>query len=497
MPRLTSFSQQSLAGFGFAKSLEYINFIESSVPGLQDSEELRIDTANKFFNKPTLLVNRTTTRTGTTGNFRLPFSLGFDAPWTMEFWIKDLFGDITGSASNTELFKLKTQGSYDVPGPTGFTADALDLTVSIGSISSGLQGIVVGLTDGDGGTIYQRNTIEGWDQATDNTDWTHLAFVAEDNLTMAVYVDGQKLNELTDINANRATLNLIDFTGRDTANNNTFMDGYEWVVLGGELASKQTRFLIGEVRFSSIARYTTTFTPPSQPFVVDSSTQGYLYIKERNRPFNLVNNGDFAVDNIGRWSTFVTHTSITPATTSGGVLTMVGQGDGGSGTASYQWSNSGVGSDSWFRYSYRVVSASGSLCTGAVSTSLSLETQVNSLLGLDGQTVTGRFYLDSPNDIVRIQFEVTDGTLIIDDVVIEQIGNRPGLEKISNPTFANNGTDWIESLTSGSIDYTQGGARLTSTGDSEIIRYEVHSEINLAHRLELDILQNDSSNSYI
>lgn len=84
-----------------------------------------------------------------------------------------------------------------------------------------------------------------------NSAWHHWAMVRSSG-SVACYFDGSNFGTPTSI-----TGALID-------------DGSAWTVgAGGANGDQVWTDFIDEVRFSNVARYTSNFTPPSAPFVVD------------------------------------------------------------------------------------------------------------------------------------------------------------------------------------------------------------------------------------
>ncbi len=83
---------------------------------------------------------------------------------------------------------------------------------------------------------------------TSNT-WTHIALVKTGTETFKAFVAGT----LTDTQTGSAT----------------FLDPAVPMVLGGNIGAGYLQGYIDEFRVSKIARYTTSFAPPSAPFVLD------------------------------------------------------------------------------------------------------------------------------------------------------------------------------------------------------------------------------------
>jgi hypothetical protein len=235
-----------------------INLVDSETASL-DPRYWSIDNEIRLFGQSTLRVDRTsvndlqpagvavlelTSLAGTLSN-----------PFTLEFWIRDTFDVFSTNGANI----LELRGAADRSGK--------DMSFYFTG-GSPRQAAGVTLEDTDLGTGYQETTIEGFDQAIDPTDWTHIAFVAENDYQMQIYVDGQKLNELTSINPNRATLNQLDWLGRDS-NDNTFIDGFRYIAIGRLV---RPQFNIAEIRLSDNARYTTSFSRPAAAFTEDANT---------------------------------------------------------------------------------------------------------------------------------------------------------------------------------------------------------------------------------
>lgn len=90
-------------------------------------------------------------------------------------------------------------------------------------------------------------------------EWVHLAFVQK-NGVMKVFVNGTnagQTNKPVTLNRSNIKFGIVD---QETTNVGSFFNGF-----------------MDEVRISNVARWTTDFTPPTEPYVKE--TAGELYIK--------------------------------------------------------------------------------------------------------------------------------------------------------------------------------------------------------------------------
>ena len=157
-------------------------------------------------------------------------------------------GDISGDFTiETWVYMNKDNGNY------------IHLTYNVGGIinvfnvyNGSVQNFLFGTSSTAGQTTLEFNDTT-WDAGV----WTHLAAVRSSG-TLKIYVNGvADATTTTAISGNLTDLEYIG-TGRgftDTPNSRLF-DG-----------------IVSNVRFSSTARYTSNFTPPTAPFTTDSDTK--------------------------------------------------------------------------------------------------------------------------------------------------------------------------------------------------------------------------------
>ncbi len=197
------------------------------------SGNAQIDTAQSKFGGTSALFDGTGDylNVGETSDFA--FGTG---NFTVECWIRN------SKSSSTRKSGIISKRNYD-------------------NINSGGWGIYLTTDDGkigweqlfSGGASYEISTT-----ISANT-WYHMA-VVRSGTSMNIYIDGTSRASWTDSTNYTNTNPLKIGTFWDSTQNNTPTDSVAW------------QGWIDEVRISNTARYTTTFTPSTTPFVNDTNT---------------------------------------------------------------------------------------------------------------------------------------------------------------------------------------------------------------------------------
>jgi hypothetical protein len=171
-------------------------------------------------------------------------------------------GDISGDFTvETWVFMNKDNGNY------------IHLTYNVGGLvnvfnvyNGSVQNFLFGTSSTGGQTTLEFNDTT-WDAGV----WTHLAMVRSSG-TLKIYVNGvADATTTTAVSGNLTDLEYIG-TGRSFTSDARIFDGK-----------------VSNVRFSSTARYTSNFTPPTAPFTTDSDTN--LLTCQSNRFVDNSSNG--------------------------------------------------------------------------------------------------------------------------------------------------------------------------------------------------------------
>ena len=171
-------------------------------------------------------------------------------------------GDISGDFTvETWVFMNKDNGNY------------IHLTYNVGGLvnvfnvyNGSVQNFLFGTSSTGGQTTLEFNDTT-WDAGV----WTHLAMVRSSG-TLKIYVNGvADATTTTAVSGNLTDLEYIG-TGRSFTSDSRIFDGK-----------------VSNVRFSSTARYTSNFTPPTAPFTTDSDTN--LLTCQSNRFVDNSSNG--------------------------------------------------------------------------------------------------------------------------------------------------------------------------------------------------------------
>ena len=173
-------------------------------------------------------------------------------------------GDISGDFTiETWVFMNSDDGNY-----IHLTYNSGGLVNVFNVYNGSVQNFLFGTSSTAGQTTLEFNDTT-WDAGV----WTHLAMVRSSG-TLKIYVNGvADATTSTAVSGNLTDLEYIG-TGRgftDTPNSRLF-DG-----------------IVSNVRFSSTARYTSNFTPPTAPFTTDSDTN--LLTCQSNRFVDNSSNG--------------------------------------------------------------------------------------------------------------------------------------------------------------------------------------------------------------
>lgn len=92
-------------------------------------------------------------------------------------------------------------------------------------------------------------------------EWTHVAMVVQDSITWSLYKNGQSLV----LGNDPPTYAIAPYTN---------------FYVGGQNSAYKYRGAIDEVRVSNVARYTSNFSPPGDPFTLDSNTIALYHFDE-------------------------------------------------------------------------------------------------------------------------------------------------------------------------------------------------------------------------
>jgi hypothetical protein len=136
------------------------------------------------------------------------------------------------------------------------------------SLSS--QGFAVSITSVGQLRLIQDNTIlqQTSSPSLNNNQWNHFALVQNGSL-LTLYING--------------AAKLQHVTGGDS------YPGQSYKIGANEGETQFFNGYIDEFRSSDIARYTTTFTPPTSAFTVDGNTVSLLHFDGANGSTNIVN----------------------------------------------------------------------------------------------------------------------------------------------------------------------------------------------------------------
>ena len=197
-------------------------------------------------------------------------------------------GDISGDFTvETWVFMNKDNGNY------------IHLTYNVGGLvnvfnvyNGSVQNFLFGTSSTGGQTTLEFNDTT-WDAGV----WTHLAMVRSSG-TLKIYVNGvADATTSTAVSGNLTDLEYIG-TGRGFTSNARIFDGK-----------------VSNVRFSSTARYTSNFTPPTAPFTTDSDTnlltcQSNRFVDNSSNGHTITPSGTAAVS---AFSPFLTSSVYKPA----------------------------------------------------------------------------------------------------------------------------------------------------------------------------------------
>ena len=190
-------------------------------------------------------------------------------------------GDISGDFTvETWVFMNKDNGNY------------IHLTYNAGGIinvfnvyNGSVQNFLFGTSSTAGQTTLEFNDTT-WDAGV----WTHLAAVRSSG-TLKIYVNGvADATTSTAVSGNLTDLEYIG-TGRGFTSDARIFDGK-----------------VSNVRFSSTARYTSNFTPPTAPFTTDSDTnlltcQSNRFVDNSSNGHTITPSGTAAVSAFGPFLT--------------------------------------------------------------------------------------------------------------------------------------------------------------------------------------------------
>ena len=210
-------------------------------------------------------------------------------------------GDISGDFTiETWVFMNNDNGNY------------VHLTYNVGGIinvfnvyNGSVQNFLFGTSSTSGQTTLEFNDTT-WDAGV----WTHLAAVRSSG-TLKMYVNGvADATTSTAVSGNLTDLEYIG-TGRSFTSDARIFDGK-----------------VSNVRFSSTARYTSNFTPPTAPFTTDSDTnlltcQSNRFVDNSSNGHTITPSGNAAVTAFGPFLT----SSVYKAGTNGASVYMDGDGD--------------------------------------------------------------------------------------------------------------------------------------------------------------------------
>ena len=210
-------------------------------------------------------------------------------------------GDISGDFTiETWVFMNSDDGNY----------------ISLTYISGGIINVIKVLNGTTQNFLFgtssgaEQTTLEFTDTTWDAGVWTHLALVRSSG-TLKMYVNGvADATTSTAVSGNLTDLEYIG-TGRSFTSDNRIFDGK-----------------VSNVRFSSTARYTSNFTPPTAPFTTDSDTnlltcQSNRFVDNSSNGYTITPAGSAAVTAFGP---FLTSKVYNPAV-NGASAYMDGSGD--------------------------------------------------------------------------------------------------------------------------------------------------------------------------
>ena len=190
-------------------------------------------------------------------------------------------GDISGDFTiETWVFMNSDDGNY----------------ISLTYISGGIINVIKVLNGTTQNFLFgtssgaEQTTLEFTDTTWDAGVWTHLALVRSSG-TLKMYVNGvADATTSTAVSGNLTDLEYIG-TGRGFTSDNRIFDGK-----------------VSNVRFSSTARYTSNFTPPTAPFTTDSDTnlltcQSNRFVDNSSNGYTITPAGSAAVTAFGPFLT--------------------------------------------------------------------------------------------------------------------------------------------------------------------------------------------------
>ena len=190
-------------------------------------------------------------------------------------------GDISGDFTiETWVFMNSDDGNY----------------ISLTYISGGIINVIKVLNGTTQNFLFgtssgaEQTTLEFTDTTWDAGVWTHLALVRSSG-TLKMYVNGvADATTSTAVSGNLTDLEYIG-TGRSFTSDNRIFDGK-----------------VSNVRFSSTARYTSNFTPPTAPFTTDSDTnlltcQSNRFVDNSSNGYTITPAGSAAVTAFGPFLT--------------------------------------------------------------------------------------------------------------------------------------------------------------------------------------------------
>jgi len=183
--------------------------------------------------------------------------------FTIEFWLKATPGENNGAATcgaNDGWITANTLIDRDIFG--GGDYGDFGIAVSQGAIAFGVS------IGAEGTTLCSTQIVV-------DGQWHHVAAVRRLSGSMQLFVDGQP--------AGSAQGAAGDASYRDGRSSNYPFDPY--LVFGAEKHDAGAAYpsfsgWLDEVRLSTIARYTATFTPPTAAFIIDSFTAGLYHFDE-------------------------------------------------------------------------------------------------------------------------------------------------------------------------------------------------------------------------
>jgi hypothetical protein len=235
-------------------------------------------------------------------------------------------GDISGDFTvETWVFMNKDNGNY------------IHLTYNVGGLvnvfnvyNGSVQNFLFGTSSTGGQTTLEFNDTT-WDAGV----WTHLAMVRSSG-TLKIYVNGvADATTTTAVSGNLTDLEYIG-TGRSFTSDARIFDGK-----------------VSNVRFSSTARYTSNFTPPTAPFTTDSDTnlltcQSNRFVDNSSNGHTITPSGNAAVTAFGPFLTSAVYkASVNGASSQLGATNYVHIADGA-------WKTLGTGDFTWEYWIYPI-----------------------------------------------------------------------------------------------------------------------------------------------